>query len=186
MIDRFVEIEAKGQLAAAIANSLIGRDDFQTGMRVFNHFSSHPLVTNEGTVEQLLVPELISELTRGKYEATLYTKFLFSFNEIDYLERLREIYGDKAETLAQIVKEGREKKQINSAYFHNYHSPAIFLVNQGDRSLCMVDGRDRFDLSNGGFLYHGRDAIIINPSKDFIMTIINVKPVLFSRNGRTN
>jgi len=182
-VDRFLGIEAKGQLAAAIANVIIGMNDFKTGMIVFNRFSSHPLVTDGGGIEHLLIPELISELTDRTYNATLYSSYLFRFDETDYLARLRDLYGNKAETLMRIVKEARESKQIQPGYFHNYQPPAIFLLTKQGESLAMVDMGIHFDQRQEGYLYHGRERTKVDPHQDHIFTIIKVRRNPLSRNN---
>ncbi len=145
----------------SLANALVELDDFETARKVYEDYPQHPLFDRSKTINLGISPQMVRELTRGKYFGCLYapTHWIDNFETFTRAE-----FGDQADKLVGLIREELSAGNILPIPKKgNYKTPILmFIYNPVTLSRHVItstlNGRQ---FINNGFLIsdfpHGFD-----------------------------
>ena len=132
--------------SSSLANLLMEKKDRKLAKSVFENYRSHPLVGDSGVMHLGISTRLVHDLTKGKYEATLYCEDLMT----DLKQLTDATFPEITDKIVKIVQEefNTGKVVINPGTV-NYEYPAMLYLKGDIRSHWVVDAGNTLIIDNG-------------------------------------
>ena len=110
-------------MKSALANLILEQGDEKAARKIFDKYNHHPLVLDDGSVTDLVLTRLVSDLTDEEYEAIYFGNVIGDFSKA-----IQEHYGPKTEDVIKIFMNERQKGRIKSLDEADYNPPLICLL----------------------------------------------------------
>lgn len=141
----------------ALANALVELGDGPMAEAVFNNFQNHPLVGPGMGVHIGAVTRLLSDLTEGKYEGTLYVNpYLVSGDGLE--EKTRGVFPDTWQEILQVIQEEKTRHKVIRVFNEGvpYNVPAIFFIDLPQSGHAILNVSTMAGTDSGVFIDNGR------------------------------